>query len=90
MIYYLYRYIKGTVTYGIELGGSDVDVTDMMMQTFADVSLVDRLPTRYFTAGYVVFVAGGPVYWKTKKQTFVALSTTEAEYTNLIPAGLSV
>ena len=36
-----------------------------------------------------MFVAGGPVYWKTKKQTFVALSTTEAEYTNLTPAGLS-
>jgi len=31
LMHYLYRYIKGTATYGIELGGSDVDVTDMMM-----------------------------------------------------------
>ena len=27
--------------------------------------------------------------WKTKKQTFVALSSTEAEFANLTPAGLS-
>ncbi len=89
LMHHLYRYIKGTATYGIELGGCDVDVTDMMMQVFADASLADRIPTRHSTAGHVVFVAGGPVHWKTKKQTFVALSTTEAEYTNLTPAGLS-
>ena len=37
----------------------------------------------------MVFVAGAPVVWKTKKQTFVALSTTEAEFANLTPAALS-
>ncbi len=36
----------------------------------------------------MVFVAGAPVVWKTKKQTFVALSTTEAEFANLTPAAL--
>ena len=34
-------------------------------------------------------MAGAPVIWKTKKQTFVALSTTEAKFTNLTPAALS-
>ena len=36
-----------------------------------------------------MFVAGAPVMWKTKKQTFVALSSTEAEFANLTPAALS-
>ena len=38
----------------------------------------------------MVFVAGGPVLWKSKKQTYVASSTTEAEFTNLLPAGQAV
>ena len=59
------------------------------MLTFADTSLADRLPSRHSTGGHIVFVAGAPVLWKTKKQTFVALSTTEAEFTNLTPAALS-
>jgi len=31
LIYYLYYYIKGTATYGIELGGSNVDITDIII-----------------------------------------------------------
>jgi hypothetical protein len=53
---------------------------------YADASYADDLATRHLTGGHVVFFAGGPVFWKTKKQTFVALSTTEAEFCNLIPA----
>lgn len=60
-----------------------------MARTYADASLADRLPSRHSTGGHVVFVAGAPVLWKTKKQTFVALSTTEAEFANLTPAALS-
>lgn len=86
---HLYRYLQGTTTHGIELGGDGVTVDDLRMTTFADASLADRLPSRHSTGGHMVFVAGAPVLWKTKKQTFVALSTTEAEFTNLTPAALS-
>jgi hypothetical protein len=85
---HLYRYLKGTKSYGIELGGHFAP-NDMNLMAFGDASLADRLPTRHSTGGHVVFVAGGPVQWKTKKQTFVALSTTEAEFTNLTPTALS-
>jgi hypothetical protein len=89
LVRHLYRYLKGTATYGIELGGPDITLDDLRMVTFADASLADRLPSRHSTGGHAVFVAGAPVLWKTKKQTFVALSTTEAEFTNLTPAALS-
>ena len=62
MIYYLYRYIKGTITYSIKPGGYNIDITDIIIQTFIDVSLADRLPIRHLIAGYVVFIAGGPIY----------------------------
>ena len=32
------------------------------------------------TSGYVFMIAGGPVSWRSKKQSSVALSTAEAEY----------
>ncbi len=59
------------------------------MLTFANASLTNRLPSRHSTEGYIVFVARAPVLWKTKKQTFVVLSTIEAEFTNLTLAALS-
>ena len=46
--------------------------------------------SRYSTAGHVVFVAGGPIYWISKKQTLVTLSTTEAEFISLTPTGCSL
>jgi hypothetical protein len=86
---YLCRYLKGTKNYGIELGDKSLTADNMLLTAFADASLADRLPSRHSTGAHIVFVAGGPVLWKTKKQTFVALSTTEAEFTNLTPAALS-
>jgi hypothetical protein len=85
---HLFRYLVGTVTLGILLGGK-LPITNLKLRAFADASFADDLLTRYSTGAHVVFIAGGPVLWKTKKQTFVAASTTEAEFTNLSPAGQS-
>jgi hypothetical protein len=82
---HLFRYLRGTVDRGVEFGG-DLTIDDLKLQAFADASWADQLPSRYSTGAHVAFVAGGPVLWETKKQTFVALSTTEAEFTNLTPS----
>jgi len=36
------------------------------------------------TFGYLFTVAGGPVSWKSKRSTTIALSTLKAEFTGLI------
>jgi len=74
---------------GILLGGR-LAKQDLKLIGFGDASFVDDLYTRFSTAGHVIFVAGGPVLWKSKKQTFVAALTTEAEFANLTPTGQAI
>ena len=60
------------------------------MKAYCDAVFADDLISRYSTAGHVIFVAGGAIYWTSKKQTLVTLSTTEAEFINLTPTGCSI
>ena len=60
------------------------------LKAYCDAAFADELVSQYSTAGHIVFVAGGPIYWISKKQTLVtSLSTTEAEFINLTPWLLS-
>jgi len=47
---------------------------------FVDVDWARDLDQRRSTSGYVFNLFGGVVSWMSKKQSVVALSTTEAEY----------
>ena len=47
---------------------------------FVDADWVGDLDQRRFTSGYVFTLFGGAVRWMSKKQSVVALSTTEEEY----------
>lgn len=71
----------------IVLGGFEFLVEDMKFVGFVDVLYVDVLFWRYFIGGYVVFVVGGLVLWKSKKQIFVVLSMMEVEFVNLMFIG---
>ena len=47
---------------------------------FVDADWVGDLDQRRSTSGYVFNLFGGAVSWMSKKQSIVALSTTEEEY----------
>ena len=47
---------------------------------FGDADWGNNEVDRKSVSGYVFFLGGGPISWKTRKQTTVALSTVEAEY----------
>ena len=57
---------------------------------YIDALFVDRELTRHSIGGYVIFAARAPLYWKTKRQTIVALSSTEVEFINLTPMGIAL
>jgi hypothetical protein len=86
---HLFRYLVGTKELGILLGGQ-YTLENLDLKAYCDAAFADDIHTRYSTAGHVIFVAGGPIYWVSKKQTLVTLSTTEAEFINLTPTACSL
>jgi hypothetical protein len=79
---HVFRYISGTLDYGITYDGNDPD--GLNPQSYTDSSFGDCPDTGRSTQGYVVTMAGGPVSWSSKRQDCVTLSTGEAEYVALV------
>ncbi|MCO5579082.1 hypothetical protein L7F22_032934 [Adiantum nelumboides] len=52
----------------------------LSIQGFTDADWASDLLTRCSTGGYVFTLAGGPISWRSKRQSTVASSSCEAEY----------
>lgn len=70
------RYVKNTTELGIKYSRGE----DRGFQAYTDSDYAGDLDDRKSTSGFVFLMAGGAVSWSSKKQSIVALSTTEAEY----------
>jgi hypothetical protein len=82
------RYLAGTKTLGITYRKTQDNnqSSKNLFYGFADTSHASEDDMKSVT-GYVFLAGGGAVTWKSKKQTIIALSTTEAEYIALSEAG---
>lgn len=69
------RYLRGTQDLGISYDGSSPDLTAYSDSDFSQCPI-----TRRSVSGFVVMYGGGPVSWRSSRQSVVALSTNEAEY----------
>lgn len=76
------RYLKGTSSLCLTFSRIECDI----LVSFCDADFAGDLEDRRSTTGYVFKVHGSPVSWCSRKQTTVALSTTEAEYVALSAA----
>ncbi|MCO5582901.1 hypothetical protein L7F22_036803 [Adiantum nelumboides] len=54
--------------------------TTLSIQDFADADWALDLLTRISTGGFVFTLAGGPISWRSKRQSTVAVSSCEAKY----------
>ena len=76
----VFRYLHGTSDYGLCYQGRPRLDRVLDIHGFFDADWVGDMDQRRSTSGYVFNLFGGAVSWMSKKQSVVALSTTEAEY----------
>lgn len=76
------KYLKTTADYSIRFDGKRKGE----LIGFADASWASEVDSRLSTTGYVFFLNGSVVSWKSKRQLTVATSSTEAEYMALYSA----
>ena len=79
------RYLSGTKDLGITYSKTSTNPQDNSFYGFADAAFANH-DDHKSTSGYVFLAAGGAITWKSKKQTSIALSSTEAEYVALSEA----
>ena len=72
----VFHYIKGTVNYSLKYVASDQK--DIMLNGFSDADWAGDTSTRKSTSGYLFRLGKSTISWKLKRQSIVALSSTEA------------
>ncbi|XP_056697421.1 uncharacterized mitochondrial protein AtMg00810-like [Spinacia oleracea] len=70
------RYINSTAGQGILLKATD----KLTLQAFSDSDWAACPTTRRSVTGYVLLLGNSPISWKSKKQSTISKSSSEAEY----------
>ena len=85
---HLFHYIKGTINYGIRY--SPDTSTSQPFLTFSDTNHGGYKDSGHSTGTYIIKIGTGAVFWSSKCQSIVILSTTEAEYIAACKAGKEI
>ena len=76
----LLRYVAGTVGYGLKYRANIPTKLDVSLGAYVDADWGGDKSSRKSTTGFIVNVNGAPIYWRSKRQQLVTLSSGEAEY----------
>jgi hypothetical protein len=80
------RYLAGTQTLGLTYAYSGSDNTINVLTGFSDADFAENVENRKSTTGLCFMLNGAAISWASKRQSTVASSTAEAEYTALFSA----
>lgn len=80
VVKHVYRYLQGTVDSALLFKRGEGD----HLCGFTDADWAWDLYDRKSTTGFVFLLGGTPITWNSKKQPTIALSSTEAEYMELM------
>ena len=82
------RYLNSTADMVLRFDGKDLSMDmDFKFHGFSDSDWSGDPDSSKSTSGYVFMTARGAIGWASKKQSLVALSSTESEYIGLCNAG---
>ena len=85
------KFVLDTKDYGLNMAPkSQEDNTKWTLQVYTDSDWAGDKDTRLSVSGYVLFLMGVPILWKSKSQKAIALSSSEAEYYALSEAAKDV
>ena len=70
------RYLNSTIDYSITYSSN----LSPYISSYSDADYAGDISTAKSTSGYIFNIAGGPFTWRSKLQSIIAQSTTEAEY----------
>ncbi|XP_072073334.1 uncharacterized mitochondrial protein AtMg00810-like [Arachis hypogaea] len=73
------RYLRGTLEYGMFYSASD----EFKLMGYCDSDYAGDIDDRKSTTGFVFFLGNNAIFWCSKKQPIVTLSTCEAEYVDV-------
>lgn len=72
-------YLKSAHGQGVFLSS----VSDFQLHAYCDSNWASCPLIRHSVTGYLIFLGGSPISWKTKKQTIIFHSSVEAEYRSM-------
>ncbi|XP_055601451.1 uncharacterized protein LOC129750515 [Uranotaenia lowii] len=72
------RYLKSTMDHELVLGSGQ-----HKLEAYSNADWASDAASRKSNTGYMFLLSGGPICWASKRQTCVALSSTEAKYVAL-------
>jgi hypothetical protein len=85
------KFVLDTRTYGLKLEPKmDKEDVNWAMMVFTDSDWAGDKDDRRSIAGYIVFLLGAPILWKSKAQKSVSLLSSEAEYYALSEAAKEI
>ena len=74
------RYLRATANYGVIYGRRREEIPYVPLCGYSDASWGDDPDDRTSRSGTMLWSWGGPIEWRSKKQSSQALSSCEAEY----------
>lgn len=77
------RYLKKTQNFGLKYVKSNKSNNNIIISSYVDADFANNVFDRKSISGFLINVYDNIVLWKCKKQSVVALSSTEAEYVSL-------
>ena len=80
--------MKGTFNYGLPFNSTSN--AEFKPYGYSDADWAGDINTRESTSGYVFRLEDYTIFWKSKRQSVVALSSTEVEYVALCSASQEV
>lgn len=84
------RYLKGTSSLGIKYDSRSHVSDRISLQAWSDSDWAADKDTRKSMSAYCIQESGGMITWSSKKQSVVALSSTEAEYAATVSAAQEI